>query len=333
MRLLIPLLVFMTACPAFAADSPRLRFPVECHLNESCWLMNLPDTDPDTGVFKDYKCGPHSYDGHDGTDIAIRDEGAMKAGVSVIAAQSGTVTRLRNTEPDKFSNLTEQQAIKEARKDCGNGLLIEHDKEWSTQYCHLKKDSFKVKQGDIVKAGQVLAEIGLSGITDHPHLHLTLKHKGVIIDPFTGAALTAGCGKGATKLTRPAWGERVTTENLNLYDGGFAAKTPEFALISQGQKPAEPNFKSQQLTFWFAYFAAKKGDRISLVITSPAGNVLADHQFTQEKNQARHYAYTGKILPQGLPEKGVYKGEARVTRINEKGETRTETLLRTLEIK
>lgn len=295
--------------------------------------MTLPDTDPAKDIAKDFKCGPRSYDGHDGTDIALRDFDAMKSGVSVIAAQAGTVSRLRNTEDDNLSSTEEQDAIRIAKKDCGNGLIIEHAKEWTTQYCHLKKDSFKVKQGDVVKAGQILAEVGLSGITEHPHLHLTLRHKGEIIDPFTGSPLSAGCGKGTTKLSPSAWGERVPTDGFNLYDGGFAGTLSDFSLIAKGQKPSEPVFKSTQIAFWFAYFSAQKGDRISLLLKAPSGLVIAEEQVIQEKDQAQQFFQTGKKLSQGLPEKGVYKGEARVTRISEKGETRTEILTRTLQIK
>ena len=38
-------------------------------------------------------------------------------------------------------------------------------------YAHLKPDSLKVKPGDQLKAGQVIAALGNSGNSDAPHLH------------------------------------------------------------------------------------------------------------------------------------------------------------------
>jgi murein DD-endopeptidase MepM/ murein hydrolase activator NlpD len=41
-------------------------------------------------------------------------------------------------------------------------------------YGHLKKDSFKVKLNQKVKAGQVIAQTGWSGWLDRPHLHFVV---------------------------------------------------------------------------------------------------------------------------------------------------------------
>jgi len=38
--------------------------------------------------------------------------------------------------------------------------------------CHLRKGSSKVREGDVVKAGQQVAEIGNSGSSIQPHLHI-----------------------------------------------------------------------------------------------------------------------------------------------------------------
>ncbi len=327
------MILALSSSLSHAAEEPRLRFPVDCNLGDSCWLMNLPDTEPDKDKALDFLCGTRTYDGHDGTDIAIRDEGEIKKGIPVLAAQGGTVTKLRDGVEDKFLNVTEQADIKKAGKECGNGIFIEHNADWSTQYCHLRKNSLKVKQGDKVEAGQEIAEVGLSGISDHPHLHLTVRHKGEAVDPFTGAEVKSGCGQHRSKILTSLWAERVDTSGFNLYDGGLTGQAPDFGQISQGKKPVSLVFKDHQILFWFVYFAAQKGDRIDLSITSPSGRILADYQTVQDKNKARQYLYTGQKLPKGLPEKGVYKGEARVTRVSETGETRTEILSREMEIK
>ena len=39
-------------------------------------------------------------------------------------------------------------------------------------YAHVRKGSAKVKVGDVVRAGDVLAEVGNAGFSTEPHLHL-----------------------------------------------------------------------------------------------------------------------------------------------------------------
>ena len=53
----------------------------------------------------------------------------------------------------------------------GNGVVIKMGDVYIMLW-HLKKDSILVKQGDTIKAGDPLAKIGNSGITQTPHLHI-----------------------------------------------------------------------------------------------------------------------------------------------------------------
>ena len=54
---------------------------------------------------------------------------------------------------------------------------------------HIKKGSFKIKQGDAIAKGQPLAEVGNSGNTSEPHLHIhaLLKNTGDYL--FTGEGI------------------------------------------------------------------------------------------------------------------------------------------------
>lgn len=49
------------------------------------------------------------------------------------------------------------------------------------QYAHISK--VLVKQGDIIKKGQVIAECGSTGISSGPHLHLQVDKAGKPVDP------------------------------------------------------------------------------------------------------------------------------------------------------
>lgn len=65
----------------------------------------------------------------------------------------------------------------------GNTIIIRHAEQLYSKLSHLKKDSFRVKEGDRVKKGDVLALCGSSGRSPEPHLHFQLQAV-----PYVGAA-------------------------------------------------------------------------------------------------------------------------------------------------
>lgn len=63
----------------------------------------------------------------------------------------------------------------------GNSVVIQHVTGVYTQLSHLKK-SMKVKKGDFVKMGDIIAQCGNSGRSPYPHLHFQVQHT-----PYVGA--------------------------------------------------------------------------------------------------------------------------------------------------
>ena len=72
-----------------------------------------------------------------------------------------------------ISNITEENEIGsvDTRNNWGNTIIINHLNGLYTQMSHLKKDSFRVRTGDYVKRGTVVADCGNSGRSPAPHLH------------------------------------------------------------------------------------------------------------------------------------------------------------------
>lgn len=64
----------------------------------------------------------------------------------------------------------------------GKFIIIEHDKGLETRYAHLS--SYNVKEGDTVKKGEKIGEIGSTGRSTGPHLHFELRHNGDPVDPM-----------------------------------------------------------------------------------------------------------------------------------------------------
>lgn len=274
--------------------------------------MNYVDVDPDTGVARDYTCDRRSYEGHKGVDIAIRSAHEMSEGVDVRAAAAGKVLRFRDGEEDVFKTPEDMKVIREARKECGNGLIIDHGEGWITQYCHLKKGSIMVKEGEDVNASQSIAQVGMSGITGHPHVHLSLLYQGKHIDPFTNLDKDKGCNlDGGVSLWKS---ESVKYEPFSLYDAGFATGRPVFSEISKGVRGERPSKRDDAIVFWSAYFGAKEGDQISMKIMTPDNKIIVERLMDQPKVQARQYYFIGKKAPKRGWKRGTYRAEVTVTR-------------------
>ncbi len=61
------------------------------------------------------------------------------------------------------------------KENWGNTLIIKHGEHFYSKLSHIKKGSFKVKKGDYVTKGMVLATCGSSGRSPEPHLHFQLQ--------------------------------------------------------------------------------------------------------------------------------------------------------------
>ncbi|MFI3272763.1 MAG: M23 family metallopeptidase [Pseudomonadota bacterium] len=64
----------------------------------------------------------------------------------------------------------------------GNAVYVDHGLGVITAYMHLS--AFAVKEGDMVKAGDLLGKVGMTGRVTGPHLHLSLYVFGVSVDPL-----------------------------------------------------------------------------------------------------------------------------------------------------
>ena len=61
--------------------------------------------------------------------------------------------------------------------------MIDHGNGIFTGYMHLSK--FEVREGDRVKAGQLIGESGATGRARGAHLHLNLWIRGTPVDPLS----------------------------------------------------------------------------------------------------------------------------------------------------
>ena len=130
----------------------------------------------------DYRRAPLGHDTHSGTDFALTARARMARDVDVPPATPGTVRGARDGIRDVV--FTTDQTDAPGGRDCGNGVAIDHGGGWTTRYCHLEKGSIRIKTGDRVRMATVLGQIGRSGRTRIPQLHMTLRKDGQAVGPF-----------------------------------------------------------------------------------------------------------------------------------------------------
>lgn len=64
----------------------------------------------------------------------------------------------------------------------GKGVFLDHGLGFYSMYFHL--DEVLVKDGDVVKAGQIVGKVGASGRATGPHLHWGVKLNGARVNPY-----------------------------------------------------------------------------------------------------------------------------------------------------
>jgi len=92
-----------------------------------------------------------------------------KIGTNIYATGDGTIEYII-TYDDKLS------------KGYGNFIIINHGYGYKTLYAHLNK--FKVKKGQIIKRGEIIATVGNTGLSTGPHLHYEVIKNGIKVNPI-----------------------------------------------------------------------------------------------------------------------------------------------------
>ena len=164
---------------------------------EGVWLMKGT---PNTGVFDHHRFGVSNEFGVDFLRISsqgklFRRDGKRASdyyscGERVLAAAKGKVVAVSSTEIQEWFRFNpkggeteaqfQERQLKEVRQAlqgdigrwaAGNYVLIEHAETEYSAYLHLRENSVRVIEGDIVQRGQHIAEVGNTGDSYGAHLH------------------------------------------------------------------------------------------------------------------------------------------------------------------
>ncbi|WP_394763720.1 M23 family metallopeptidase [Phenylobacterium sp.] len=292
------------------AEGPRLGFPLACEIGKTCEIQHYVDRDPGPGAL-DYRCGHRTYDKHDGIDFRILDMAAQRAGVEVLAAAAGRVVAVRDGVADISIRAPGAPSI--VGRMCGNRVAINSGDHWLVDYCHLANGSLKVKVGDVVAAGQPLARVGLSGDTEFPHLHMSVRHNDLVVDPFASST-ASGCAAGRGSLWTASAADRMPYKHGAALNWGFATEIVGNAAI-EARGVAAPTAAAPAIVAYARLIGLELGDVIEITLSGPDGKTLAtaalpplDHDKDQIPAEVGR-----KRPPQGWA-RGVYGGVVTVRR-------------------
>lgn len=306
-------LVSAATAPA-QAEAPRLGLPIDCTFGVNCYIQQYVDTDPSDQA-RDFRGGLLSYQNHTGTDFAILTLHQMRLGVPVIAAADGRVFGTRDNMQDGQFLRDGLKSLK--GKDCGNGVSLDHGDGWITQYCHLKKGSIVKRTGQLVRAGDTLGMVGMSGRAAFPHVHLSVYQGKLNIDPFTGRAINGTCNR--TDCNQPLW--RPSTARTLAYrpggliDSGFSDATISYDKIKDGTAKQNRISQNAKAIMLYAFgYGSRKGDVITFSITGPGASEPRVHQTVLKKGGAQFSRWFGVKRQKSGWRKGIYLGTVTMRR-------------------
>lgn len=294
--------------PAQAA-AMSLSLPIRCDLGVDCEIQNHVDHDPGPGA-TDHRCGTRTYQGHTGVDFRLPDLPRQRQGVAVLAAADGRVARIRDGVPDVSVRSTGAAAVQD--RECGNGVAIDHVGGFETRYCHLAQGSVSVRPGDAVTAGDVIGRVGLSGLTEYPHLHFSVHRGAMVIDPFAYEPSPSACGTGQS-LWQPQLRDQLAYKERAVLNVGFSDRPLGMRAIEQG--PPAPDARAAALVAYARGIGLQAGDVQTVTLTGPQGAVIASNTADAlARNEAQSMVFAGVRRPASGWPRGLYVGRYEVRR-------------------
>jgi murein DD-endopeptidase MepM/ murein hydrolase activator NlpD len=310
---------------------PVKAMPAYEDINDFYTTNNYVDHDPGT-TFQDYACAMKTYDGHSGVDIDLWPfSWSMMANnqVAVIAAADGTVSFVDDNNNNEFNSISCNNPNPNTSNCAGpvpnsnwNNIIITHTNGVRTTYGHLRNNSALVSVGQLVKQGQIIAFVGSSGCSSHPHLHFQVDSlvtiNGVqsrkLIDPYHISP--NGCNSlnnTSYWINQKPYSEPNVLRVMTHYDvpsliqngpgGSGFCQTAEL-------KKAKNSFNlNDQIVYGIALRDISQGNGVSLAVFDPNNALVFAIPLVCPGNYRKWYATVSTTIPNNYI-LGTYRVEA-----------------------
>lgn len=307
----IPLLTVLLFCQYSLVEAQDLIIPIEGVYGDDYIIVNYPDWHveedgpvlAEDGTLRDFRCYSKTYDGHQGTDFAIRGFTQMDSSVNVLSIADGEVIHV--TE-----HLYDRETGGIVALGLGNYVGIYHPStDTYSYYAHLKTNSVPVEVGETVSAGQVIGAVGSSGNSTDPHLHFELWNPGVLTDP-TIDPWGSPCDEGTNLWSSsPDYDTTYAIWECGLvnYDSvdNFLPHT-WYALrerldLRTGFTTDDPFF-----TFWALHYGLKLGDETRIEWYEPNGDLYSSSTTSYTTQDWWFHYYNHSIPTPPLTEQGIW---------------------------
>ncbi len=304
---------FLCLASMASAEEFKVGLPIQCELEKDCYIQSLPDL-LETEDTADSFCQGATYDGHKGVDIRLLSLEDIKRNVPVIAPATGTVKAVRDGVKDILMT-TPQDRQRVKGKECGNGVVIEHDNGYETQLCHLKQGSIAVQKGIRVNKGDTLGFVGTSGASEFPHVHLSIRKDGQWFDPVSGKKPGSTCNVTSNAETLfDADTIAYFSENTSrLIASGVSGSVIEHKQLVIKGAPKQASIGDEAIVGWAWFINLRKGDRIKFLLEGPNGIISEITTDPLERKKASYSAFSGK---RRTVEAGEYKLNTELLRKN-----------------
>ncbi len=248
-------------------------------------------------AIQDFNCETNTYDGHQGTDIAIMPYGFYKMDnnqIEVVAAAAGTIVQRADGNFDRNCASNSLTA---------NSIIIQHADGSQALYWHMKKDSVTPKTvGQTVVAGEYLGVVGSSGSSTGPHLHFEVRSSSTSAsykDPYSGSCNLLNANSWWA-VQRPHTEPAIVKVSVNTTDITLAS-CPNSDVMTESDTFLVP-FQGAGLTAGYAKFylftrELPANSLLSMRILNPNGTVFNSWTYTLATFYKTSYLGFSKLLP------------------------------------
>jgi hypothetical protein len=186
----------------------------------------------------------------------------------------------------------------------------------------MRNGSVTVKTGDKVERGDVLGKVGLSGKTQFPHVHISVRKGKDVVDPFSPDGRTSCDDDGRPTL----WDDpTILYQAGGVLQVGFDQKVPDYNQVKRGTAGLDIAGRDIPALVLYAFgFGAREGDELAFEI-SDGDEVFFEHSYTFEKSKAQWMQAGGRKNRRNvyaIP----YTGTVRLIRDGKVVSTKTATI-------